>query len=107
MDSRFFLAMCKAFKLPEPTAEVRFHPTRRWRFDWAWESSRVALEINGPRLDLPEEFIPNALAAGCKFTLGSDAHSEGGLGMVDYAVDIARRSRIPYARLMVDLPEGV
>jgi hypothetical protein len=47
MDSRFFLAMCKAFKLPEPTAEVRFHPTRRWRFDWAWESSRVALEING------------------------------------------------------------
>jgi hypothetical protein len=28
-------------------AEFRFHPTRRWRFDWAWPSQKVALEIEG------------------------------------------------------------
>lgn len=39
--------ICRAYGLPEPEAEVRFHPTRRWRFDWAWRDARVALEING------------------------------------------------------------
>lgn len=28
-------------------AEYRFHPTRKWRFDWAWPSQMVALEIEG------------------------------------------------------------
>lgn len=28
-------------------AEFRFHKKRRWRFDWAWPSARVALEIEG------------------------------------------------------------
>jgi hypothetical protein len=28
-------------------AEYRFHSRRRWRFDWAWPSARVALEIEG------------------------------------------------------------
>ena len=27
--------------------EVYFHPTRRWRFDFAWAPERVALEIEG------------------------------------------------------------
>ncbi len=33
--------------LPEPEAEYRFHPTRRWRFDWSWVSCKVAVEIEG------------------------------------------------------------
>ena len=33
--------------LPEPEAEVRFHPTRRWRFDYAWVNKRTALEYQG------------------------------------------------------------
>ena len=28
-------------------AEVRFHPTRRWRWDFAFPSKMVAVEING------------------------------------------------------------
>jgi hypothetical protein len=28
-------------------AEVRFHETRRWRFDWAWPALKVALEYEG------------------------------------------------------------
>jgi Uncharacterized protein conserved in bacteria len=27
--------------------EWRFHPTRRWRFDFAWPAQRVAVEIDG------------------------------------------------------------
>jgi len=28
-------------------AEYRFHPPRRWRFDWAWPRHKLALEIEG------------------------------------------------------------
>lgn len=33
--------------LPMPVQEHRFHETRRWRFDHAWLSEKVALEIEG------------------------------------------------------------
>jgi very-short-patch-repair endonuclease len=42
-----FAAVCKAAGLPVPVAEFRFHPTRRWRFDFAWPGEMVALEIDG------------------------------------------------------------
>lgn len=32
---------------PELVREFRFHDTRRWRFDYAHPSSKVAIEING------------------------------------------------------------
>lgn len=38
---------CKAAGLPEPWPEFRFHMTRRWRFDLAWEDQRVAVEVDG------------------------------------------------------------
>lgn len=31
----------------EVVREHRFHPTRRWRFDFCWPSKLVALEIDG------------------------------------------------------------
>ena len=34
-------------ELPEPEREVRFHPVRKWRFDFAWPAYRVAVEIDG------------------------------------------------------------
>jgi len=37
----------KAFNIPTPEAEVRFHPTRRWRFDYAWKGKKVAVELEG------------------------------------------------------------
>lgn len=48
MDHRqqLFLAMCKAHGLPEPTPEHRFCE-RRWKFDFAWRSKFVALEVEG------------------------------------------------------------
>lgn len=33
--------------LPAPVREHRFHPVRRWRFDYAWPDLRVALEVEG------------------------------------------------------------
>lgn len=33
--------------LPEVQTEYRFHPVRRWRFDYAWPGHKVALEIEG------------------------------------------------------------
>lgn len=30
---------------PEP--EYRFHPTRKWRFDFAWPDLKLALEVEG------------------------------------------------------------
>lgn len=43
----WFPAACRAAGLPEPVAEFRFHPERRWRLDWAWPDWRLALEIEG------------------------------------------------------------
>ena len=33
--------------LPVPVPEFKFHPTRRWRFDFAWPDRRLAVEIEG------------------------------------------------------------
>lgn len=33
--------------LPEPEPEVRFHPRRKWRFDWAWKDMHIAAEQEG------------------------------------------------------------
>lgn len=40
-------AICRAEGLPVPVPEYRFAPPRRWRFDWAWASEKVALEVQG------------------------------------------------------------
>lgn len=38
---------CRLLGLPEPVAEHRFHPTRLWRWDFAWPEQRVAVEVQG------------------------------------------------------------
>jgi len=34
-------------KLPPPVRELRFHPTRGWRFDLAWPDRLLAVEVEG------------------------------------------------------------
>lgn len=34
-------------KIPEYIEEHKFHPTRRWRFDWAIPDMKVAIEYEG------------------------------------------------------------
>ena len=38
---------------PYPTREFRFHPKRMWRFDFAWEAHRMAVEIEGGVMSYP------------------------------------------------------
>jgi hypothetical protein len=40
-------AILKAEGIPIPVAEYVFHPTRKWRFDFAWVDKSVALEVDG------------------------------------------------------------
>ncbi len=36
-----------ALGLPRPEREYQFHPTRKWRFDFAWPDSNLAVEVEG------------------------------------------------------------
>lgn len=46
-EQNYFESWCYAAGLGFPEHEHRFHPTRRWRFDYAWPERKVALEIEG------------------------------------------------------------
>lgn len=45
--SKTFLYHCKGIGLPTPEQEVRFHPKRKWRFDFSWRGRFIAVEIEG------------------------------------------------------------
>lgn len=42
-----FPRLCTLAGLPEPTPEFRFHPSRRWRFDFCFPVAKVAVEVQG------------------------------------------------------------
>lgn len=42
-----FAQHIRALALPSPEREYRFHPAKRWRFDFAWPALRLAVEIDG------------------------------------------------------------
>jgi very-short-patch-repair endonuclease len=37
----------RAIGLPAPTREFKFHPTRKYRFDFAWDAYKLAVECDG------------------------------------------------------------
>jgi DNA polymerase (family 10) len=57
-------------------------------------ASGTALEINSgyPRLDLSDVHAKAALAAGCKLSINTDAHSIDGLDWMHLGVSVARRA---------------
>ena len=42
-----FLTWLRMEKIPLPTRQHKFHPTRKWAFDFAWIDQLVAVEIEG------------------------------------------------------------
>lgn len=42
-----FRALLDHHGVPQPVAEHRFHPVRRWRLDYAWPDQQVGLEVDG------------------------------------------------------------
>ncbi len=51
-------------ELPEPERERKFHPVRKWRFDFAWPAYRVALEIDGGIFSKGKERLNHASGPG-------------------------------------------
>lgn len=43
----FFTTLCRSDLKVECVKEFRFHPTRKWRFDYAIPEHRIAIEIDG------------------------------------------------------------
>ena len=43
----WFALQCRSLLKIQPVREYQFAPDRRWRFDFAWPESRVAVEIEG------------------------------------------------------------
>lgn len=42
-----FAFQVQATGLPAPVREFRFHPGRKWRFDFCWPEHNLAVEIEG------------------------------------------------------------
>lgn len=66
----------------------------------------VAVEINSrpERVDPPDDIIELALAAGCLFSIDSDAHAPGQLDFVQYGCERAVRLGIPAERIVTTWP---
>ncbi len=66
----------------------------------------VAVEINArpEREDPPDELIALALEAGCLFSIDSDAHAPGQLGLLDEGAARAERAGVPPERIVTTWP---
>lgn len=62
----------------------------------------VAVEINSrpERQDPPDDLLAVALAAGCLFSIDSDAHAPGQLSLLDYGAERAERLGVPPERIV-------
>jgi len=59
--SRVVAALCRAEGWPEPIAEHRFAPPRRWQLDLAWPGIYLAVEIQGGLFSEGRHVRPAAL----------------------------------------------
>jgi putative hydrolase len=97
-----------------PGVAVLGHPKGRLydmrsgvRADWPRIFARagelgVAIELNGcpERLDLPPALARIAAAAGCLFSISSDAHAAAHLSFLDYGLAVARLAGVPADRVV-------
>lgn len=90
--------------IENPHVDILFHPTGRvvgrrepYKLDMeaiikTAKKTKTVLEVNGfHRLDLKDEHIRKALAAGVKLAIDSDAHSTSHFFFLEYGVAQARR----------------
>jgi len=66
----------------------------------------VAVEINSrpERQDPPDELIALALDAGCLFSIDSDAHAPGQLGLIDLGAERAEANGVPADQIVTTWP---
>lgn len=53
-------------KIPTFVEEYKFHPVRRWRFDFAWPEQMIALEIEGGIFNRGRHTSPKGFIADCE-----------------------------------------
>lgn len=72
----------------------------------ACAANGVAVEINSrpEREDPPDELIALALDVGCLFSIDSDAHAPGQLGLLDEGAARAERAGVPAERIVTTWP---
>ncbi|MFF7681173.1 PHP domain-containing protein [Microbacterium sp. NPDC007973] len=72
----------------------------------ACAESGVAVEINSrpERQDPPDEMLSQAIAAGCLFSIDSDAHAPGQLSLLDYGAARAEALGVPVERIVTTWP---
>ncbi|HDX8451386.1 TPA: hypothetical protein RQN21_000903 [Aeromonas hydrophila] len=47
VDALHSKVLAQLVGFPDPATELVFHPKRRWRFDFAWPTRMIAVEIHG------------------------------------------------------------
>jgi DNA polymerase (family 10) len=104
--------------MESPHADILFHPTgrvinKREAYDVdidaiiaAAKRTGTILEIDAfpERLDLKDEHVRKAIAAGVKLVIDSDAHSVNHLAYIDYGIATARRGWAEKADVVNTLP---
>ena len=61
-----FALQLRTSGLPEPQREHRFHPKRRWRFDFAWPDVMLAVEVEGGTWSKGRHTRGRGFAADCE-----------------------------------------
>ncbi|OGY24003.1 MAG: hypothetical protein A2172_04015 [Candidatus Woykebacteria bacterium RBG_13_40_15] len=104
--------------MESPHVDALAHPTGRLLLeregidvDWEEVFKRVAelgkfIEINSfpNRLDLPDTLVREAKKFGIKFTIDTDSHQVGHLGLMEYGISVARRGWLEKVDVINTLP---
>jgi very-short-patch-repair endonuclease len=52
--------------LPKPEIEYKFHPTREYRFDFAWPKQKIAVEVEGGTYNGGRHVTPSGYEKDCE-----------------------------------------
>lgn len=66
LEETFALHLFTANLSELPEREVKFHPDRKWRFDFAWKKQKLAVEIEGGVYSGGRHIRPTGFEADCE-----------------------------------------
>lgn len=92
---REFITLWRVMGGPELEPEYRFHPSRKWRFDFAHPESRLAIELEGGTWGKGRHTTGKGYAADCE---KYNAAAMAGWRVIRFTGDMLRQS--PYQHLL-------
>ncbi|MCS7240890.1 MAG: endonuclease domain-containing protein [Candidatus Bipolaricaulota bacterium] len=95
-----FLFALRVFGLPAPVREHRFHPKRRWQFDFAWPEAKVYVEIEGGTFSGGRHVRPLAYSRDCEKYNHATLAGWAGLR---FTTDMLRGDPVGCVRLVAEL----